>query len=60
LSRRPANGDWRLATLGSTIRARDLPGLDLELLSPDDEDERGFLIGAQHPERETPCSAVRS
>jgi hypothetical protein len=25
-------------------------GLDLELLNPDDEDERGFLIGARHPE----------
>ncbi len=25
-------------------------GLDLELLNPDDEDERGFLLKAQHPE----------
>jgi len=27
-------------------------GLDLELLDPDDEDERGFLLEAQHPELE--------
>jgi hypothetical protein len=44
--------------VGGAIRARDLPGrLDLELLSPDDEDERGFLIEAQHPELE---DALRS
>jgi hypothetical protein len=27
--------------------------LDLELLNPDDEDERSFLLEAQHPELET-------
>ena len=46
-SRRAAPG--RPAVLGST-RYGTYQGLDLELLNPDDEDERGFLLEAQHLE----------
>jgi len=32
--------------------------LDLELLNPDDEDERSFLLEAQHPELETALARI--
>ena len=35
--------------MGDALRAWDLPGLDLELLDRDDEDDLTFLIEAQHP-----------
>ena len=46
----PLPGDrrsWAVPTGHGTYR-----GLDLELLNPDDEDERGFLLEAQHLELE--------
>ena len=46
----PVPGDrrsWAVPPGHGTYR-----GLDLELLDPDDEDERTFLLQAQHPELE--------
>jgi len=46
----PSPGDrrsWAVPPGHGTYRE-----LDLELLDPDDEDERGFLLEAQHPELE--------